>query len=103
MNSQPHTHDVKVQRRWVLSDGETVGWSKGRWEVTYGDTTVYVWNWPPLLERRLERGVRRAVRRHDRGSMKVGQQAAQQQELAERMRQVAREEHRSVWTEATPR
>lgn len=71
MNSQPHTHQPRLER---LRDYSSTDWDNP-WMLTYGDTRVRVCSGlrtpgPALVRRK----TRKAIKRHDVGSRAAGLQ-----------------------------
>lgn len=76
MNAQPHTHEIRIERRYRSAGGPL--------QVTYGDTTVSTiptWHGPfnlrtnHLSDRQIRKAIAKAIRRHDKGSIKAGADA----------------------------
>jgi hypothetical protein len=70
MNGEPHTHDLKVE-------SYDLEYSWGRWQVTYGDTSVKLsdrrddpYNWPTEeLKKQVAKKAKEAIQQHDRGTV----------------------------------
>ncbi len=71
MNTEPHTHKPRVERRWSRLGP---AWDNA-WEITYGDTTVRICNgrslWPPT--KKVRKATEKALRLHDVAGVRAGQ------------------------------
>jgi hypothetical protein len=77
MNSEPHTHEVKIRS------------GDGRHYIQYGDTHRSAspgWMFFLPEEWRIRRKVRLAIKEHDKGSIRAGKRRDMVQKIAEEMR-----------------
>lgn len=73
MNSNPHTHELKIVPRTTVS---------GAFRVEYGDQTGWVAR-GPFKDFRIRRKIRKTIARHDRKSVEAGRRDLQHQRYVE--------------------